>query len=302
MPPHPVQRLPCVLTQRERLPIVASMSGSRLGGKNKRKYAARRRRKNPPQTLARRAKATLRPLQFSSGVRIGRIELSPQCRPEERQALAVWIRRLPDAFVKRLPPLKLAIAERLSAFRSQLFINQIPTPGKNRPEGHTHAASFIPERYIVFRRELFHRRVELGRIAYHEFCHFVWPRLGNPKRRRFASLLEQELREGVAGEFGYSAEGRKKELPERKAAGVPVSPRRWRDYVCESFCDTGSFVLLGSERRAKHSEYSLRPGARARRCRLWSSLVLGSPRSGLPGAEGGKESFQPLSSLRATRS
>lgn len=221
--------------------------------------------------------AVLRPLRFSSGFAVGRIELTPQLHAQERRLLSWWIRRLPESFCKRLPPLKIAVAERLRVHRSQLFVNQNSASGRSHSGGHTHAASFIPQRYIIFRRELFRRRVELGRIAYHEFCHFVWPGLGNSKRRLFASLLEQEFREGLAGELGHSSAARKEKLREPRRAGLAASPRAWRDYACESFCDTGSFVLLGKERRARHSEYSLNAAACKRRSRFWSALVLELP-------------------------
>ena len=149
-------------------------------------------------------------------------------------------------------------------------------------------------RYVVLDAALFHRRVELGRILYHELCHFLWPRLGNPSREKFAALLVREFRQGIAGELGYSAEWRKAKL----TAGVKGKRRKeflgrsWREYVCESFCDTGSFVLLDRERRRNHSEYTLSGMARDRRCWQWSQLVFGrgeaslKHRGGLAGPRG----------------
>lgn len=227
-------------------------------------------------SFAQRAKATLGQVQFSSGVRVGPVLLSRRLSRQQRQALEFWIRRLPAAFQNRLPQLKLAVADQLNLVRGSVFINESPLLQKERPWEHPHAVSFIPERTVVLEAALFRRRVELGRILYHEFCHFVWPRLGNPKRRRFEALLQQEFRERVRGELGYSSEYRKLNLSAKKVSRTSPSSRRRRklDYVCESFCDTGSFVLLGSERRKYHSEYTLSHAARERRSRAWSEVVM----------------------------
>ena len=238
------------------------------------------------RTLAQKAKATLTRVQFASGFRVGGMELSPRLTRSERRALAFWIRRLPAALAARLPELKLAVADRLHFVRANIFINEIPREGDRPLQNHTHAVSFIPQRYVVFHRELFRRRVELGRILYHELCHFLWPRLGNPGRRSYQTLLQQEFQQGARGELGYSSERRKEKL--RSGGEAPRGPLGgrgpWRDYVCESFCDTGAFVLQGPERRANHSEYTLSREARQRRCRQWSLLVLGSER--IPAGKG----------------
>ena len=210
------------------------------------------------------------------------LELSPRFTGPQRKQLEFWIRRMPPLFRSRLPRLKLAVADRLSLAGTSVFINEYPVSGNLRSENtasssQTHAASFIPERYVVLDAALFRRRVELGRILYHELCHFVWPRLGNPSREKFAALLTREFHQGIAGELGYSAEWRKTNL----TAGVKGKRRKdflsrqWREYVCESFCDTGAFVLLDRERRRSHSEYTLSGMARDRRCSQWSQLVLG---------------------------
>ena len=244
--------------------------------------ARRRPVNNPNRTLHRRAKATFRRVRFLSGVRLGVLELSPQITGAQRKALEFWIRRMPPAFQSRLPSLKLTVADRLMLVRTSVFINENPfrekpLSGKPGAASLTHAASFIPERYVVLDAKLFRRRVELGRILYHELCHFLWPRLGNPRREKFAALLVREIRRGVTGELGYSSEWRKSFL----TAGAPgvgkmsLRGRRWREYVCESFCDTGSFVLLDRERRQNHSEYTLSGTALARRCSEWSGLVFG---------------------------
>ena len=225
-----------------------------------------------------RARAALAPVAFRSGMCVGGTELSPAMSRAERRAAAFWIRRLPAGFTARLPPLKLAVADQLGSARASVLINEVPRTQSRLPNNHFHAASFIPQRYVVLRRSLFRRRVEFGRILYHELCHFLWPRLGNPLRQRYEAILRREFRDGTRGELGYSAELRKEKL--RAAGGSPERKARlrrlWREYVCESFCDTTAYVLLGSERRVRHSEYTLSRAARQRRCR-WVAGLCGLP-------------------------
>lgn len=221
------------------------------------------------RTLTQRARATLARVAFAAGMRVGGIELSPRMTRAERRALAFWIRRLPAGFTARLPPLKLAVADQLGCAGARVLIDEVAQKQDPSPENHLHAASFIPQRYLVLGRGLFRRRVELGRILYHELCHFLWPRLGNPVRQGYQALLRREFRARTRGELGYSAEWRKEKLQaEGDPRGRGTQPSRlWREYVCESFCDTAAYVLLGSERRARHSEYTLSRAARERRCR-----------------------------------
>jgi hypothetical protein len=243
-------------------------------------------RENSVPTFTQKGRGTLSRVRFSDGVVAGPARLSPRLTPIQQRALEFWILRLPVAFAIRLPRLKLAVAEQLSAARKGVFINEHPHLEEKGLWEHVHAASFIPERYIVLEAGLFRRRVELGRILYHELCHFVWTKLGNPTRRRFAALIGQEFAENVRGELGYSSEYRKASLFRGgKASGgsgrtarvkgrATPSPALWREYICESFCDTGSFVLLGRERREHHSEYTLSDTGRRRRLKMWSEIVL----------------------------
>ena len=121
-----------------------------------------------------------------------------------------------------------------------------------------HAGSFIRERRIAFNcqaREFF-------RVFVHEVFHFAWVRLGNPRRRRYEALLAEELSGGARGELGWSAEWRKAELTARDRK---LRTRRWREYCCESFCDTAACLLAGA---AGHEEFTL-PGRRRRRRKRW---------------------------------
>jgi hypothetical protein len=125
-----------------------------------------------------------------------------------------------------------------------------------------HAATFLRQRRIVLDSALTSNRREFERIMAHEICHFVWMRLGNPRRRSYEALVASELRRCVSGELGWSAEWRKAKLSRRDLLD---HTRRWREYCCESFCDTGAWVLAG---RGRHAEFTLPVHERTRR-RVW---------------------------------
>ena len=129
-----------------------------------------------------------------------------------------------------------------------------------------HAGTFLRRRLIVLDRALLDAPRELARILAHELFHFVWLRLGNPSRREWEKLLAAEIRAGAAGELGWSAEWRKGELrrPDRARR-----TRRWREYACESFCDTAAWLLCGG----RHTQFTLGKQARAAR-RAWFCNLL----------------------------
>jgi hypothetical protein len=128
--------------------------------------------------------------------------------------------------------------------------------------GAVHAGAFIRERRIAFDAELAADPQEFARIFVHEIFHFVWLRLGNPRRWSYQALLRQEMREHAGGELGWSAEWRKQALTAQDAAR---RTRRWREYACESFCDTAAWMFSGVP---AHPEYTLTRPFRARR-RQW---------------------------------
>ena len=111
-----------------------------------------------------------------------------------------------------------------------------------------HAGTFVRKREIVLETELLYRPAELRRILAHELFHFVWRRLSNGARRAFESLLDAEMRRRNSGELGWSSEWRKLALTllDRRRR-----TRRWREYVCESFCDTAAWVYGGGRRQAE---------------------------------------------------
>jgi hypothetical protein len=128
------------------------------------------------------------------------------------------------------------------------------------------AATFIPKRVILLDREVLSRNGDFERIFIHEIFHFVWVRLGNPKRLSWETVI---LHETTQGELGWSAEWRKARLREKDKE---ERTRSWRHYVCESFCDTAAWLYAGIE---THDEFTLAGRARARRMG-WFREYIGS--------------------------
>lgn len=92
---------------------------------------------------------------------------------------------------------------------------------------------------------------ELTRIAAHELFHFVWLRMNNAQRRVWGELLAAEE---TRGELGWSSEWRRRALDVEDAG---LDTRRWREYVSESFCDTGAWIATGLP-----GDQDVTPGAR----------------------------------------
>jgi hypothetical protein len=76
----------------------------------------------------------------------------------------------------------------------------------------------------------------------------------------YAALLRVELARGARGELGESA-SLKKSLLEKAL---------WRDYVCESFCDTAAWLYAGVKR---HPQFTLARRWTERR-RAWFELTF----------------------------
>jgi hypothetical protein len=129
--------------------------------------------------------------------------------------------------------------------------------------GPVHAGSFLRERRIA----LDCSRAEFPRIFVHELAHFIWLRLGNPVRLHYENLIRVEIALGARGELGWSAEWRKDDLGADDAA---ARTRRWREYCCESFCDTAAWRYSGLER---HEEFTLGERWRQKR-RAWFTASL----------------------------
>lgn len=121
-----------------------------------------------------------------------------------------------------------------------MFRASLEAPG-GRP---AHAASSIRNRGIYLERALQDDPAELARVLIHELFHFVWVRLSNQARWSWEAVLQAEHRSRARGELGYSAEWRKQELNGRDVAS---RNRRWREYACESFCDSAAWYYSATD-------------------------------------------------------
>jgi hypothetical protein len=129
--------------------------------------------------------------------------------------------------------------------------------------GASHAATFLRRRRILFDCV----RAEFPRIFVHEVFHFVWLRAGNAARNSFGQILAAEIENGARGELGWSSEWRKRELT---AADRRNRSRLWREYCCESFCDTAAWLFSGI---ARHNEFTLGTSCRKSR-QEWFARTL----------------------------
>ena len=133
--------------------------------------------------------------------------------------------------------------------------------------GQIHAGAFLRERRIAFDRALMQAPDEFERIFVHELFHFAWLRLGNPRRRSYEEVVRGECERDAVGELGWSAEWRKRVLAQ---SDRQRRSRRWREYVCESFCDTAAWRFSGLRR---HPEFTLPPPWRSRRARWFEHFI-----------------------------
>jgi hypothetical protein len=131
-----------------------------------------------------------------------------------------------------------------------------------------HAATYLRKRRMVIEQALMADADEFARIFVHELFHFVWLRLSNGKRFSYEQILAKELRRGARGELGWSAQWRKRELSPRHAR---ERSRRWREYCCESFCDTAAWLYAGVPR---HPEFTLAASAWEARRRWFNRTGL----------------------------
>ena len=134
-----------------------------------------------------------------------------------------------------------------------------------------HAASYPKRREMVLDKALFENRRELARVLVHEVFHFAWPRLGNAARRSYEELLEAEFRRSARGELGWPSELLKTRL---SSMDVDERSRRWREYACESFCDTAAWLYSGLR---NHPEWTLGTQYRLRRASWFDTLTESGP-------------------------
>jgi hypothetical protein len=132
-------------------------------------------------------------------------------------------------------------------------------PALRDRRGAVHGGAFVRERRISFDAELRRDPAELSRIFVHELFHFAWVRMGNAARRSWEDVVAAEFAAAARGELGWSAEWRRELIRSRDRAR---RTRRWREYSCESFCDTAAWLFSGLR---SHSEFTLEPRFRAAR-------------------------------------
>jgi hypothetical protein len=147
-------------------------------------------------------------------------------------------------------------------FRPELSAGSRKLYSKRTSGQPVYAGTFIRQRRIVLDLELAGRPKELARILTHELFHFAWARMGNGRRQSYEDLLEREWKKRARGELGWSAESRK---------SMPDDPG-WRDYACESFCDTAAWMYSGLTR---HREFTLAERHRKRRAEWFHTTFDG---------------------------
>jgi hypothetical protein len=160
-------------------------------------------------------------------------------------------------------PIHIRFESQLTAHRGKLLCNQA-----NRGSA-VYAASFIRKRDVVVDSALAKRPRALRLILLHELFHFVWIRLGNERRSEFSELLAREYMYRARGELGESAAVKKLLLQDRDCL---ISSRRWRDYICEGFCDTAAWRHSGIQH---HPAFTLAPRWRKRR-EVWFNATFAS--------------------------
>lgn len=160
-------------------------------------------------------------------------------------------------------PIQVSVLPSLTAWRGKLL-------SQSDKGIAVHAGSFLHKRKIILETELLRTPHRLARIFVHEVFHFVWWKLGPDRRAEYASLIAREIRTGVEGELGWSAECRKKQLTSQD---VRLRSARWKLYVCESFCDTAAWMFGG---RRRYAEATLPFEQREQRKR-WIAHALPSP-------------------------
>ena len=133
-----------------------------------------------------------------------------------------------------------------------------------------YAGTFIRKRRIVLDLELAAKPKELARILTHELFHFAWVRMGNQTRRSYQDLLRREWKQRARGELGWSADTRKSALLSNRS---PLAHSKWRDYACESFCDTAAWLYSGIVRH--HPEFTLAQRHRKRRAEWFQAAFEG---------------------------
>jgi hypothetical protein len=171
------------------------------------------------------------------------LRLSPKLRRPFLKLVKTLADELPEAHGAII---HVRFRPNLHAHRGRLVSHAVGQP--------IHAASDIRKRLIVLDAGLRDEPSELRRILVHELFHFAWANLGTNTRKAWARVIEAEWKRRARGELGWSSEYRKTAL--RAKPPEEHAPRFWRDYLCESFCDTAAWLYAGV---GDHAEFTLAP-------------------------------------------
>jgi hypothetical protein len=161
------------------------------------------------------------------------LRISGAVRTRSRNLLLTIWTGLP---IEPSSPVQVAFLPELTAHRGKLLSGEdrgIPV----------YAASFIRQRRIVLEATLLASPASLRFIFVHEVFHFVWVRLGNKKRAEYSRLVAYEMDHKARGELGESSAVKKAEL--RVERQISLESQVWRDYACESFCDSAGCIFTG---------------------------------------------------------
>lgn len=107
-----------------------------------------------------------------------------------------------------------------------------------------YAAAFLRQRRIILEASLLSDAALLRFIFVHELFHFVWMRLGNSARAEYSRLIAREFMSRARGELGESSAVKRAALG--NATQGLLQSAAWREYVCESFCDSAGFLFTGA--------------------------------------------------------
>jgi hypothetical protein len=173
----------------------------------------------------------------------------------------------PEAVFDRMPQLRARRAIHVS-FRPHLTAYRGKLLSKSPKGDAVYAGSFLRKRKIILDEQMLRTPRVLERIFVHEVFHFVWSKLGSSLRASYERLILEEIEDGALGELGWSAESMKLQLA---GSDSENRTRRWKDYICESFCDSAGW-LFGSARQ--YSEMTLGRAERDARRRWFREHVL----------------------------
>jgi hypothetical protein len=190
---------------------------------------------------------------------------------KNNRKLFLFEKNAPVRALGRIPELRgsaieVAYLPKLTAWRGQLL-------SKSHKGDAVYAGCFIRKRRMVLDQSMLRTPRVLERIFVHEVFHFVWSKLDRETRASFEKLVRREMRLGATGELGWSAESMKLRLA---PSDRRERTRRWKDYVCESFCDTAGW-FFGTAKR--YAEMTLDPVARAARREWVRQNLVGKPLS-----------------------